>query len=112
MGKWALHGASSSSSSSRSRAVKSKQQLQHIARWALLGWQQRRVLCPLAPPAACPPPAHPCPPRCGCPCLPTPAVLFFGNQLTAQTKVGTAIALLGTWMYTEASKKKPAAKTA
>jgi hypothetical protein len=39
-------------------------------------------------------------------------VLFFGNQLTTQTKVGTAIALFGTWMYTEASKKKPVAKTA
>jgi hypothetical protein len=31
-------------------------------------------------------------------------VLFFGNTLTTQTKVGTAVALLGTWLYTEAVK--------
>lgn len=41
-----------------------------------------------------------------------PAVLFFGNKLTAQTQIGTAVALIGTWLYTEASKKKPAPKTA
>lgn len=33
------------------------------------------------------------------------SVLFFGNKLTTKTKVGTAIALLGTYLYTEASKK-------
>jgi Tpt phosphate/phosphoenolpyruvate translocator len=36
------------------------------------------------------------------------SVLFFGNALTAQTKAGTAVALLGTWLYTEAAKKKHA----
>lgn len=41
-----------------------------------------------------------------------PAVLFFGNKLTTQTQIGTAVALIGTWLYTEASKKKPAPKTA
>ena len=41
-----------------------------------------------------------------------PAVLFFGNKLTMQTQVGTAIALLGTWLYTETTKKKPGPKTA
>jgi hypothetical protein len=41
-----------------------------------------------------------------------PAVLFFGNKLTPQTQLGTAIALVGTWLYTEASKKKPAPKAA
>ncbi|PSC73006.1 diaminopimelate decarboxylase chloroplastic-like [Micractinium conductrix] len=40
------------------------------------------------------------------------SVLFFGNKLTAQTQIGTAVALIGTWLYTEASKKKPAPKTA
>lgn len=40
------------------------------------------------------------------------AVLFFGNKLTMQTKVGTGIALFGTWLYTEMSKKKPVPKVA
>jgi drug/metabolite transporter (DMT)-like permease len=40
------------------------------------------------------------------------SVLFFGNKLTPQTQLGTAIALVGTWLYTEASKKKPAPKAA
>ena len=39
-------------------------------------------------------------------------MIFFGNKLTTQTQVGTAIALLGTWLYTESSKKKPAPKAA
>jgi len=46
------------------------------------------------------------------PALPRPAVLFFGNKLTTQTQIGTAVALIGTWLYTEASKKKPAPKAA
>ncbi len=33
------------------------------------------------------------------------SVLFFGNKLTTKTKIGTAVALLGTYLYTEASKK-------
>lgn len=33
------------------------------------------------------------------------SVLFFGNKLTAQTKMGTAVALLGTYAYTEAVKR-------
>jgi hypothetical protein len=40
-----------------------------------------------------------------------PAVLFFGNKLTMQTKIGTLIALAGTWLYTETTKK-PAAPAA
>ncbi|KAI7844651.1 hypothetical protein COHA_001740 [Chlorella ohadii] len=40
------------------------------------------------------------------------SVLFFGNKLTTQTQIGTAVALIGTWLYTEASKKKPAPKAA
>ncbi|KAK2078884.1 hypothetical protein QBZ16_002574 [Prototheca wickerhamii] len=41
------------------------------------------------------------------------SVLFFGNKLTLQTKLGTAIALLGTYAYTEAVKRyKAPAKTA
>jgi solute carrier family 35 protein E1 len=38
------------------------------------------------------------------------SVVFFGNKLTMQTKIGTAVALLGTWLYTEAVKvsKAPA----
>lgn len=42
------------------------------------------------------------------------SVAFFGNVLTNQTKIGTVIALIGTYLYTEAvkSSKKPAAKTA
>lgn len=46
-------------------------------------------------------------------CIIATSVLFFGNQLTTQTKVGTAIALLGTWLYTEAVKSnKPKAAAA
>lgn len=33
------------------------------------------------------------------------SVLFFGNTLTMQTKIGTAVALAGTYMYTEMVKK-------
>jgi len=33
------------------------------------------------------------------------SVLFFGNTLTTQTKIGTAIALFGTYLYTEMVKK-------
>lgn len=46
-------------------------------------------------------------------CIIATSVLFFGNTLTTQTKVGTAIALAGTWLYTEAVKaNKPKAATA
>lgn len=38
-------------------------------------------------------------------CIIGASVLFFGNKLTDQTKLGTAIALVGTYLYTEASKK-------
>jgi len=38
-------------------------------------------------------------------CIIGSSVLFFGNKLTDQTKLGTAIALIGTYLYTEASKK-------
>lgn len=37
------------------------------------------------------------------------SVLFFGNTLTMQTKLGTGIALVGTYLYTEVSKKYKAA---
>lgn len=41
------------------------------------------------------------------------SVLFFGNKLTTQTQIGTAVALFGTWLYTEMVKKSKAApKTA
>jgi Tpt phosphate/phosphoenolpyruvate translocator len=41
------------------------------------------------------------------------SVLFFGNTLTNKTKIGTAVALLGTYLYTEATKRSKAApKTA
>ena len=33
------------------------------------------------------------------------SVVFFGNKLTMKTKLGTAIALLGTYLYTEATKR-------
>ncbi len=33
------------------------------------------------------------------------SVLFFGNTLTTQTKIGTAVALFGTYLYTEMVKK-------
>jgi hypothetical protein len=36
------------------------------------------------------------------------SVLFFGNKLTLQTQIGTAVALLGTWLYTEAVKREKA----
>ena len=36
------------------------------------------------------------------------SVMFFGNTLTTQTKVGTAIALAGTYLYTEAVKANKA----
>ncbi|KAL6766344.1 TPT3 [Auxenochlorella protothecoides x Auxenochlorella symbiontica] len=39
------------------------------------------------------------------------SVLFFGNKLTLQTKVGTGIALLGTYAYTEAVKRYKATPT-
>ncbi len=61
---------------------------------------------PLAAKAGIP---HPPSPALRCP---RPAVLFFGNKLTTQTQIGTAVALIGTWLYTEASKKKPAPKAA
>jgi uncharacterized membrane protein len=32
------------------------------------------------------------------------SVVFFGNKLSVQTQVGTAVALVGTWLYTEAQK--------
>lgn len=38
------------------------------------------------------------------------SVMFFGNTLTMQTKVGTAIALAGTYIYTEAVKATKAKK--
>ncbi|KAG7669543.1 hypothetical protein KSW81_007696 [Nannochloris sp. 'desiccata'] len=44
-------------------------------------------------------------------CIIATSVLFFGNVLTTQTKIGTAIALAGTYLYTEAvkaNKKKQA----
>ena len=40
------------------------------------------------------------------------SVLFFGNVLTIQTKVGTAVALAGTYLYTEAVKAHKAKKAA
>jgi Tpt phosphate/phosphoenolpyruvate translocator len=33
-------------------------------------------------------------------CIIATSVLFFGNVLTAQTKIGTGVALFGTWLYT------------
>ena len=33
------------------------------------------------------------------------SVVFFGNKLTDKTKLGTAIALIGTYLYTEATKR-------
>lgn len=33
------------------------------------------------------------------------SVLFFNQTLTAQAMVGTVIALIGTWLYTEMSSK-------
>lgn len=34
------------------------------------------------------------------------SVLFFGNTLTMQTKIGTAVALLGTALYTELKNRE------
>ena len=36
------------------------------------------------------------------------SVLFFNQTLTAQTMVGTVIALAGTWLYTDMSAKHKA----
>ena len=36
------------------------------------------------------------------------SVVFFGNKLTDKTKLGTGIALLGTYLYTEATKRTKA----
>lgn len=33
------------------------------------------------------------------------SVVFFGNKLTDKTKMGTVIALIGTYLYTEATKR-------
>ena len=38
-------------------------------------------------------------------CIIGSSVMFFGNKLTMQTKLGTVIALIGTYLYTEATKK-------
>jgi len=38
------------------------------------------------------------------------SVMFFGNTLTMQTKIGTGVALLGTYIYTEAVKANKAKK--
>ncbi len=38
-------------------------------------------------------------------CIIGSSVMFFGNKLTDQTKLGTVIALIGTYLYTEATKK-------
>lgn len=41
------------------------------------------------------------------------SVVFFGTKMTTQAKVGTAVAIAGTWLYTEAVQRfKPAAKAA
>ena len=34
------------------------------------------------------------------------SVMFFGNKLTLQTKIGTAIALMGTALYTELKNRE------
>ena len=39
------------------------------------------------------------------------SVVFFGNRLSTQTQVGTVVALLGTWLYTEAVKRNKAEKS-
>lgn len=33
------------------------------------------------------------------------SVVFFGNKLTDKTKIGTVVALIGTYLYTEATKR-------
>jgi Tpt phosphate/phosphoenolpyruvate translocator len=45
-------------------------------------------------------------------CIIATSVLFFGNKLTTQTKIGTAVALLGTYLYTEAVKSSKKVKSA
>lgn len=40
------------------------------------------------------------------------SVVFFGNVMSTQTKIGTAIAIFGTWLYTEASEKAKHKKSA
>jgi len=37
-------------------------------------------------------------------CIIATSVMFFGNTLTTQTKIGTVVALAGTYLYTEAVK--------
>lgn len=39
-------------------------------------------------------------------CIIGSSVVFFGNKLTTQTQFGTVIALIGTYLYTEAVKKE------
>lgn len=39
-------------------------------------------------------------------CIIGTSVVFFGNKLSLQTQIGTAVALLGTWLYTEATKRE------
>lgn len=39
-------------------------------------------------------------------CIIGSSVVFFGNKLTTQTQIGTVIALIGTYLYTEAVKKE------
>lgn len=39
-------------------------------------------------------------------CIIGASVVFFGNTLSTQTKVGTGIALAGTWLYTEMTKRE------
>ncbi len=40
------------------------------------------------------------------------SVVFFGNKLTDKTKIGTVIALIGTYLYTEATKRYKASHPA
>jgi Tpt phosphate/phosphoenolpyruvate translocator len=42
-------------------------------------------------------------------CIIGTSVIFFGNRMTDQTKLGTVIALIGTYLYTEVSKRNKAA---
>jgi Triose-phosphate Transporter family len=39
-------------------------------------------------------------------CIIATSVLFFGNKLSLQTQIGTAIALLGTWLYTDSVQRQ------
>lgn len=43
-------------------------------------------------------------------CIIGTSVIFFGNAMSMQTKLGTAIALFGTYLYTEVSKRYSAKK--